>query len=971
MIHYRLVAASFVLILYHFTGIGQIKDIGLPFIVNHNRSSYNASNQNWAITQNNKGFMYFGNNDGILEFDGTQWSVFPMPNRAIVRSIMAKGDTVFAGAFEQIGYLASNSKGLLEWTSLNHLIPQEYLNFDEVWKIFHDQHRVVFQSFRYIFIYDGDSMRVLRPQGSYRFMHQVGSEIYVVDQDLGLMQLVSDSLVLASDHDFFLNNEIICILPHSFDEFIVGTNSDGLFLWKGNEIQFWDTEVSQRVKQNNLFSAILLGNHHYAFGSISNGVYVSDQEGRVLQHVNRVRGLQNNTILAQFQDRRNNLWLGLDNGIDFLELSSPVTILNHNYNIESAYVSLEHEGILYVGTNQGLFAAKQNNRGPSGGIFSDFQIIRGTEGQVWTLQVIDNTLLCGHNNGCFQIDGFSARQMSGIRTGVWSFLDPNTRDNFVIAGTYTGLIRLQKVNNEFYYLDEIEGFTESSREMYLDSNHYMWVSHGYKGLFRLKINNDFSGVLGSRLYLNNAGLPNELPYNIQIINTSMRITTREGILKFDYDSDQFIEDPQLNLLFEGKGFIDKIHQDSFGNLWYFTSDHLGVMRLLEDGTFRDIKSPFTRITNYLLPAFQNIFVSSAQSVYVGGQNGLIHYNPAIINDYNLAEDVYFQEISFYGNDEVKSFFLKNASPLNLIQEPVEMPFRLNSVIFRFTSTVYENPGRIVFSYRLSGFENHWSNWDGLNFKEYTNLREGDYIFQVKAINAFGVESLIRDFRFTVKPPFFRSHLAYAVFGILLLLILVANVYFERKRIKNVKEKEKLRHEKRLERRERIFREQTELSEREIMHLRNEKLQNEMIHKNKELANATLHLIQKNKTLTSLKNDLTNLLKITPSDKPEKQIISNVMKKVNRDLRNEKNWELFNNYFDEVHQDFITRLKHNFEDLTPKELRLCAYLRMNLSTKEIAPLMNISVRGVEISRYRLRKKLQIDHEINLSDFLISY
>ena len=186
----------------------------------------------------------------------------------------------------------------------------------------------------------------------------------------------------------------------------------------------------------------------------------------------------------------------------------------------------------------------------------------------------------------------------------------------------------------------------------------------------------------------------------------------------------------------------------------------------------------------------------------------------------------------------------------------------------------------------------------------------------------------------------------------------------------IRQREKIRHEKRLARKEEIFKAQTALSEKEIIELRNEGLKNEMQHKNKELANATMHLIQKNKTLTELKNDLAGLLKNMPSDHPDRQNVNNLLKKVNRDLRNEKHWELFNNYFDEVHQDFLDRLKEKHNDLMPKELRLCAYLRMNLSTKEIAPLMNISVRGVEISRYRLRKKLKLDKHTNLTDYMMS-
>jgi len=90
-----------------------------------------------------------------------------------------------------------------------------------------------------------------------------------------------------------------------------------------------------------------------------------------------------------------------------------------------------------------------------------------------------------------------------------------------------------------------------------------------------------------------------------------------------------------------------------------------------------------------------------------------------------------------------------------------------------------------------------------------------------------------------------------------------------------------------------------------------------------------------------------------------------------DERLEDDWEKFSYHFDQVHSNFIKRLKQGYPNLTPKDQKLCAYLRMNLTSKEIAPLLNISVRGVEISRYRLRKKLSLNKEENLSEFMMSY
>lgn len=953
-----------------FGGQAQVKETGIPFIVNHLRTTYNASTQNWSITQNSKGYMYFGNNDGILEFDGTSWNIYRVPNLSVVRSVLAVGDTIYAGAFEEIGFLAPNAQGRLKWNSLNHLIPSEYTGFDEVWNIFKINNQLIFQSFNYIFFLKDNKIDVIKPQSKFSIMHRIGDSFFVVDKESGFLKIQNGKTEFLSDHPIFFRNEIRCVLPLSPGIILIGTSNDGLFIWDGRQITSWETEVNSHIKENNLFSGIEISGGHLAFGSISNGIFITDANGRVLQHLNRYKGLQNNTILSMFQDRRKNLWLGLDNGVDFIEISSPLSSLNFNFNIESAYTSIIHKGIMYIGTNQGLYAAELKKMRNSGITEDKFKLIKGTEGQVWSVQLIDNTLLCGHNFGCFQIEGFTARKISDIR-GFWSFIKPHNSPNQLLAGTYTGIVRLEMRNGQWFFRDEIEGFKESSRGMFLDDKLNLWIPHGYRGLFQVKMKPGCDKINNVKLYKNSGGLPDELPYNVHSFNGKMVVTAQNGIYTFDHSNERFVLEPELNKLFENKGFIDKIHQDNNGNLWYFTDTYLGVMRLLEDGTYRDITAPFSGINDHLLPAFQNIYVPDAANVFIGSQKGLVHYDPFMIKEYSMWEGVFIKELSFYGNRNPISFFSTNAAERASEGKAFSIPYALNSAMFRFTAPAYENPEKIKFSFRLKGFDENWSNWESVNFKEYTNLKEGKYTFEVKAVNVFGTESPAASFHFVVEPPFMRSRMAYIIYILILLVVIMGNFYYLRKRVLHIRQREKQRHEKRLARQEQEFKEKSEMSEKEIMHLRNESLKSEMKFKNKELANTTLHLIQKNKTLTSIKNDLSKLLRAASSNSNEKQLVNTLIKKINKDLRNEKNWELFNSYFDEVHMDFIKRIKDQHPDLTPKELRLCAYLRMNISTKEIAPLMNISIRGVEISRYRLRKKLNIEHNANLTDYIMSF
>ncbi|TVR42723.1 MAG: hypothetical protein EA394_02855 [Bacteroidia bacterium] len=948
----------------------QIKDVGSPIIVNHPRYSYAASSQNWSITQSARGFIYFANNDGILEYDGSSWTTYQVPNTSVVRSVLAAGDTIYAGAFEEIGFLAPGDKGRLVWHSLNHLVPPEFTQFDEIWNIFQHDGRIIFQSFYVLLILENNAISVIEPVDNFGFMFNPDNDFFIVDRAHGLMSLQGNNLTLVSGDPLFLTSEINTILPHKRGELLIGTSNKGLYLWNGQNVYPWETPISEKMRKYDLFCGIKLSDGNIAFGSISNGVYISDPEGNILQHMNRLKGLQNNTVLALLEDNRGNLWTGLDNGIDFIEIRSPLTLFDYNYNIESTYATVVHNEILYVGTNQGLFAKHTDSIGSRKHNQQDFQLVEGTEGQVWSLQVIDNTLLCGHNFGCFQVDGFNARKISDIR-GFWSFLSPPDKENLIIAGTYTGLVRLEKRGSDWHFLDEVKGFRESSRHLFLDNRNDLWISHGYRGLFRLSLTDDYSQVENVLLYFGDAGLPLDLPYNIHHINDRMIITTHDGIKYFDYDQSIFLSDPLFESLFEGKNFISIIHQDARGNLWYFKDDLMGVMRKLEDGSYRDITSPFSRINDMMIHAFQTIFVDLPHHVFIGTQMGLIHYDPNIAYDYHGVEEVFFTEISFYGKSQPVTYHAFSAEISENVQHIPKLPHALNSVIFRFTSPMFENPMAIRYSYILEGFDLTWSEWSELNFKEYTNLREGEYTFKVKARNPFGIETPVSSFQFRVDPPFLRSGIAYVLYAVIVLFIILGNVYMFRRRMLKIRLREKIRHEKKLARREQIFREQTALSEKEIVHLRNESLASEMQHKNKELANATMHLIQKNRTLTALKNDLGKMLKNIPDDNPEKHNIFGLLKKIHKELRNEKHWELFDNYFDEVHQDFITRLKSAYGDLSPKELRLCAYLRMNLSTKEIAPLMNISVRGVEISRYRLRKKLKLEPHENLTDYLISF
>jgi DNA-binding CsgD family transcriptional regulator len=263
-------------------------------------------------------------------------------------------------------------------------------------------------------------------------------------------------------------------------------------------------------------------------------------------------------------------------------------------------------------------------------------------------------------------------------------------------------------------------------------------------------------------------------------------------------------------------------------------------------------------------------------------------------------------------------------------------------------------------------DNSWSEWGRKTEKDYTNLPPGEYTFEIRARSNLGNESPVSSYTFQVLPPWYRSWWAFSIYG-LLFFALVYGLY-RRQQKKFIQQQQK--HEEEQKRLLYLHQLELEQSEKEIVKLRNEKLVTEIDHKNQELASTAMHLVQKGELITKIKEELTKI-KRTPTGNNE---ATDELNKLVRILRDEdkidQGWEQFAFHFDRVHSDFLSVLKQLYPQLTSNELKLCAYLRMNLSTKEIAQLMNISVRGVEISRYRLRKKLTLPTETNLFQFLIN-
>lgn len=939
-----------------------LKNIGIPFIRNYNVSAIQAGSQTWMIDISPAGLAYFANNDGVVEFDGLNWRKYPMPNGTVVRSVMATNDgRIYAGAFNQFGYFLPDATGKLIFTDLHELLPDNEQSFEDVWRIYDLPIGIVFQTFQQLMIYNSGKIKTIKLPGKFHFSFLVKGELYVNDQDKGLYRLAGERLVKVPGMEALQGKLIWSMLPKA-DNILIATASQGIFEFDGINLREWKNPAADFLMKNQVYSAAAIDESTYIFGTIQDGVLICDSSGRKLQKFGLECGLQNSTVLSIKMDQYKNLWLGLDNGIDYVEINSPLSYLSYINGLSAGYAARLHKGNLYLGTNRGLFYANWDNL--VGGLTDiRFELIEGTQGQVWDLSEIDGTLFCGHNSGVFIIEGTKAKLLSDVQGG-WTFIQPEGHPEVVICGTYTNLVKFKKVNNRWQTGKIIPGFKESSRSLANAGKNALWMSHGYKGVFKMIFDENFDSVKTVRFYDESSGFRSNRNINVFEMSGEPLFTTDFGIYTYDAGSDSFGRDANLNAKFPGDNILH-LEKDKDGNVWFFSNEKTGVFRLQEDGSYVKVEAPFRELEGKFIKGFQFVYPLDEEHVFFGLQNGYAHYTPSFSKNYQKPFSSFIRRVELSGLDSV----LHYGSPVEITSVP-KLPFSQNKIRFEFAANDFENPPGLMFSSRLEGFDTDWETWTNRATREFTNLMPDRYVFKVKAINVFGTESTVSSFTFEVLPPWYLSWKGYVIYFLIFILILLLMGKYVRMRMEKSKRLEEERQKQLFRDREKQLQTEALKAEKEVIRLRNEKLREEMKQKDKELANSTMQMIQRSKSLSSIKKNLHKLSREIDDDLITNHINS-MVRKINREMDTEQQWEVFEKHFESVHEEFLKRLKEEYSDLTPREMKLCAYLRLNISSKEIATLMNISTRGVEISRYRLRKKLRLEHDTNLTEFIIGF
>ncbi len=910
-------------------------------VKNFNKKNYSAGNQNWSVDAAPNGFVYFANHEGLLEFDGVSWTLHKLPNETILRSVLVASDSlIFTGGYRELGYWKRDRWNNLTYFSLNKLAERYFSSNEEFWNIALHGDTVFFHSFGTILMYQNNSVTQLELPGFASTMNRCHNKVLVGIRERGIYS-IKDEKLMPYITDPRLHNAILrFIIPYKNNGLLIGTASNGIFEWNGNSLQEWNAGWTDYFIKNDLNRAHTNKKGQLILGTIANGIVVFDENNHLIASYQTSNGLQNNTILGIDSDIFGNTWLALNSGIDFISSQSSRGIKIENIpGIGSIYDAAIFENKIYLGTNRGLYYKQLEEEN------SNYTLINEAQGQVWHCDVIDGTLIVGFNEGVIGIKNGKAQVISNQPGGFSIRRDPFHPEEIFIEATYSNLVVLENTGGVFKQKETIKGFLDLIRYIEFDHTGNLWASHMRRGIYKLQLNTARDSVIESKYYGENSVFGKDHSLHVFKIENRIVFTTEKLIYTYDDLNDTIIPFEKLN---QQLGEFSKAHRIIKGphsHYWFISKEKIGLFSIFNDEVklLKTIpKELFS--SNEIIDVYENIYpVSSTESILCM-ENGIAYINTeeANINPMIHRFAPKLRKINLTDNQG-------NHGEYTFENDLLQIKYRYNNIAIHYSFPHYTH-APIKFQSQMAGLNPEWSDKKDKPVFNFDRLPEGEYELIVKAIDPWGNESGVDHLKIEVLPPWYLSNYAQSGYILIFVSIIIGLQFWG---IRRTRKKE---------------RRQLELREQELIKVRNEKLRNEIKHKSKELANSTMSIIKKNEFLLKLKDTLSNQKNQLGTRYPDKYYY-HLLRKIDENISSQEDWHLFEINFERAHEQFLQKIKEQYPELTSKDLRLCAFLRMNLTSKEIAPLMGISVRGVENHRYRLRKKMGLEHDDSLVDMIL--
>lgn len=922
----------------------------MPLVTAYASHENNCATQSWSSTQDSNGKLYYGTTDGLLSFDGVRWESLDLPGIHTIRSVKAIGNRVYIGSYEDFGYVQFDATGQPVYHSLRELISDYEFHDDEFWSIVAVGNDIYFQSFRSIFRYDGEKVESLYdPEHSPLFIFNVGGSIIAQLIYGGLATVDKSGLHEYVGRELFGGSDVVSLLDAGDGRMIACTEGAGLFIIDDRNAKplRMATDIDDELASYSVNRALMMSDSTIVVGTIRNGVYALAKDGHLKWHLNIENGLGNNSVLGLFEDCTGNLWVSLDHGISLVHSGLSYSFLRPGAGepyIGMTYGILRSGNTLYIGTNQGLYAYDY----ATNKISADDKM----KSQIWHLNRIDNEILVGGGTLSARIrDGKVVSSNTNSSTDIKKGIIHN-REVLIESSYYVLRVYLRNAAGEWEFSHDVSDFGAPVRQIEIDSDGSIWCSHLSRGVMRLELSSDLKRVVSSKTFKHAS--PGKVQSTTFVMKIRGNIALSDGDSLYRYDADKhslvamhgFNNDlPSLHDIYSSTAVDDR--------LFWLSSRKAYTLVSYNDGHYRrELSIPLDYLSLQSNGVNNCVYVDDNRNCYFAINNGV----GCVSLDKGMDMGVSgFMNIA--GVEHVSNEGIIYRLPLNSDKTATTDASGNISFIMSYPAYNFKAP---KFIYRLSGPDEIERESDEPRV-DFAGLRHGQYHFMAAMIDDNGNYVAQTDYAFTVPTPAYLSYWAmsgYAL-GLIALVFGISKLYSARqiKRQRREHEIESAAATVKILEQERIIAEQQK-----------QLLENELSLKSKELASLALE--------AGYKHQIINNLRETINDQRRKghigsSAIDTLIKTINTDISNSEFWEIFQNNFDLIHENFFHNLRQRYPELTATDLKFCALLRMNMSTKDIAKFTQLTVRGVETARYRLRRKLGLGSNDSIVQFLIDF
>lgn len=871
-----------------------------------------ASNQNWDIDVSDDHMIYVANHAGLSTYNGQSWTLFELPEKMIIRSVLSDGDRIYTGSYEEFGFWKKDEFGQLAYHSLKSKFKEGFTESEEFWQILKFNEQIIFRSFGALYIYDGEIIERISKDFDISSLTVYDNKLLIGSLSDGLFQLKGKDIV---PYNFSNASQKITSVSHIAaheNSLIIYNPTQGVYLYTEDTLQLLPEKINNSLSDFVLNKIQPIDHNTIAFGTIKNGIILYKIKSNTLQILNKEAGLKNNTVLG-LSANKDHLWIALDNGISRIDLKSEfVYYYDKTGQLGTVYDITFFHNQYYLASNTGIYTFKNNQ----------LELIENSEGHSWEFFIHNDTLFCAHNNGTYILDKNKLVLINGSFSGVYSYLPMH---NFILQSTYSGIGAIT-CKDKTLLVERLEGMHIPIDKIVNQNDHILWATHPYSGLYRLHFDSTTPQIKKVDNFSENATIERNKVVLQKIANTVYFVIDAKWYT-FQDESESF----ELFTTLNNKKLIGKNDDE----LWFIDEKNPSVLLSYTS----DFKEKY-QVKN------DKLFALSVKGyeklVSVNDSTKLINLNDgfAVLHQNKIQQKSFIKPTINFITSNARPFKTENDSVLKLTYQQAK--------------SIYLNvhtPGSFNNSlvYNLEGITNQTGDITkgSLTLK---NLSAGNYLL---TIFEKGSPELNKTLHIEVLPPWYLSTLM-KIFYVLLLL---ASFYFLNQYQKKKAKKEQAALEKNL----------NDEAKQQLQLAEKNNLIKEVKIKKRELSNTTASVIQKNETIILLINELNRLLKSSPDLARTKHVIHTSKKQ----LDNQKDWQLFESNFNDLNEDFFKSLTKAFPKMTSKDLKLCAYIKIGLTSKEIAPLMGITTRGVELHRYRLRRKLKFDSNISFNEFLRQY